>query len=126
MAQDYANGGRSLQASPAKDAGSATKHRGSFNVSQQPSAVNSPSNMRSASDLTGLPQQQQAAAQEGGGTGIITDPADHIQKMKRSGMFLGGYQSKSGHSSLIIPGPVPPIDDKLFFSPQAKKGAGFD
>ena len=82
--------------------------------------------MRSASDLTGLLQQQQAAAEEGSGAGIITDPADHIQKMKRSGMFLGGYQSKSGHSSLIIPGPVPPIDAKQFFSPQAKKGAAFD
>ena len=83
--------------------------------------------MRSASDLTGLLQQQQAAVEEGGGGAVlITDPADHIQKMKRSGMFLGGYQSKSGHSSLIIPGPVPPIDAKQFFSPQAKKGAAFD
>ena len=83
--------------------------------------------MRSASDLTGLLQQQHAAAGEGaGGAGLITDPADHIYKMKQSGKFLGGYQSKSGHSSLIIPGPVPPIDSKQFFSPQSKKGAIFD
>ena len=83
--------------------------------------------MRSASDLTGLHQQQQVAAEDGGaGIGLITDPAEHIKKMKQSGMFLGGYQSKSGHASLIIPGPVPPIDSKQFFSPQSKKGAAFD
>ena len=86
--------------------------------------------MRSASDLTGQYQQQLAGAAEDGSAGrgatLITDPTEHIKKMKQSGVFLGGYQSKSGHSSLIIPGPVPPIDSKQFFSPQSKKGATFD
>ena len=47
---------------------------------------------------------------------------NNLEGMKKSGMFLGGYQSMNAHASLIIPGPAPQIDPSQFFSPQNKKG----
>ena len=118
MHQDYKNNSR--KTSPSKDVISAAKKRdaANFNVSKEHGS-NSPTNMRSASDLTGNPHQ--LIAKDG-----TIDPEEQLRKIKQSGMILGGYQSKSGHASLIIPGPVPPIDEKQFFSPQSKKGGIFD
>lgn len=52
--------------------------------------------------------------------------AGKLDTMKKSGMFLGGYQSKHGHASLMAHGPVAPIDPSQFFSPQHKKGGRLD
>lgn len=118
MVHDYRNNSR--KTSPSKDVISPTKNRdNNFNVSKE-NGSNSPPNMRSASDLTGNPHHQNMP-KDG-----AADQEEQLRKIKQSGMILGGYQSKSGHASLIIPGPVPPIDEKQFFSPQSKKGGIFD
>ena len=35
------------------------------------------------------------------------EPRKNLEVMKKSGMFLGGYQSMNAHASLIVPGPAP-------------------
>ena len=120
MVQDYRNNSR--KTSPSKNVISPAKNRDyNFNVSKENGST-SPSNMRSASDLAGNPLHQQIMPKDG----TAANPEEQLRKIKQSGMILGGYQSKSGHASLIIPGPVPPIDEKQFFSPQSKKGGIFD
>ena len=41
-----------------------------------------------------------------------------IEKAKKTGFALGGFQHGYGHSSLLMPGPVPKADPAVFLSPQ--------
>lgn len=48
-----------------------------------------------------------------------------MEKVKKSGLSLGGFQHGLGHSSLMVPGPAPKPDltqVTQFFSPQNMKG----
>ena len=45
------------------------------------------------------------------------DPAE-VEKAKKKVFALGGFQNSNGHSSLLMPGPVPKPDPAVFLSPQ--------
>mmetsp|Transcript_18324 Transcript_18324/g.24479 ORF Transcript_18324/g.24479 Transcript_18324/m.24479 type:complete len:165 (+) Transcript_18324:400-894(+) len=44
-----------------------------------------------------------------------------IQRMKKTGVSLGGHQNNFVHASLIAPGNVPKADPNKFLSPQAQR-----
>ena len=46
--------------------------------------------------------------------------------MKSAEKGLGGFQSKHGHASLMIPGPVAAMDVEQFFSPVKGKTRNHD
>ena len=46
-----------------------------------------------------------------------------VNKLKSSGLNLGGYQSGHAHASLISPGPTGTMENSMFFSPQAKRNS---
>ena len=56
----------------------------------------------------------------------IQDAAAILEQMKKSGANLGGVQNNFGHSSLLMPGPVPKPDTAAFFSPQAQKMRNYE
>lgn len=41
-----------------------------------------------------------------------------MEKMQKSGLKMGGFQNGYGHTSLLMPGPVPKPDPAVFLSPQ--------
>ena len=76
--------------------------REQFNISKAVKHNSSPKGVaainRSASDLSGLHID----------AGV--DYQQLLDKMKQSGMNLGGFQNAHGHASLMVPGPVPKLE----------------